>query len=171
MTRTFRTPKGTDLPLIMLKGKEYLQVAHRLVWFREDHPDWSIKTDFIRLENDFTIARAEILDASGRVIASGHKREDGSHFADHTEKAETGAIGRALAYCGYGTQFCAEEIEEGPRVVDAPQVPPKSEVPKSNGYHPTDECCGQPMMKDKFQPNSLYCFKCKSRKSFAGARA
>jgi hypothetical protein len=25
-------------------GQQYLPVAARLVWFREDHPDWSIET-------------------------------------------------------------------------------------------------------------------------------
>ena len=26
-------------------GKEYLPVASRLVWFREEHPDWAIVTE------------------------------------------------------------------------------------------------------------------------------
>ena len=53
------------------------------------------------------------------MIATGHKREDNSHFSDHSEKAESGAIGRALALIGYGTQFAAE-LEEGERIVDSP---------------------------------------------------
>ena len=27
--------------MMKLKGKDYLQVMWRLVWFREDHPDWA----------------------------------------------------------------------------------------------------------------------------------
>ena len=48
------------------------------------------------------------------------------------EKAETGSIGRALAYCGYGTQFCADELDEAERIVDAPIEPkpaPKAAKP------------------------------------------
>jgi hypothetical protein len=45
------------------------------------------------------------------------------------EKAETGAIGRALALIGYGTQFCADELDEGDRIVDAP-------VAKKSSYRP-----------------------------------
>lgn len=30
--------------MMNLKGKDYLQVMWRLVWFREEHPDWCINT-------------------------------------------------------------------------------------------------------------------------------
>ncbi len=117
--QSFKTEKGTELPLRNLKGNDYLEVKWRLVWFREQHPDWGIETSFIEIGDKHSIARAVIVDSVGRVRATSHKREDASHFADHAEKAETGAIGRALALCGFGTQF-AEELEEGERIVDAP---------------------------------------------------
>ena len=120
---TFTTAKGTELPILNLKGKDYLQVAHRLVWFREEHPAWSIESDLIKIENNFALAKATIKNEKGEIIATAHKREDASHFPDFIEKAETGSIGRALAYCGYGTQFCGDEIAEGHRIVDAPQAP------------------------------------------------
>jgi hypothetical protein len=122
----FTTNKGTSLPLLNLKGKEYLQVAHRLVWFREEKPAWRIQTEFVRLENDFAIAKASILDDQDNVIATAHKREDRQHFSDYAEKSEAGAIGRALAYIGYGTQFTADELDEGQRIVDSPSNPPNS---------------------------------------------
>lgn len=120
--KTFKTPKGTELPLLNLKGKDYLQVAHRIVWFREDHPHGRIITNPVRLEEKYSLFHAEILDESGKLLATAHKREDVTHFVDHIEKSETGAVGRALALCGYGTQF-ASEIEEGERLADAPTVP------------------------------------------------
>jgi hypothetical protein len=40
-------------------------------------------------------------------------------FYDYIEKAETGAIGRVLAMCGYGT-LQAPEFDEQDRLVDAP---------------------------------------------------
>lgn len=121
MSTEFKTPKGTILPLLNLKGKEYLQVAHRLVWFREEHPDWSIQTEFVEIntEKKYAIAKALILTPKNEIIATAHKTETSQGFADYLEKAETGAIGRALAMCGYGTQF-APEIEEADRIVDSP---------------------------------------------------
>lgn len=117
--KTFKTPKGTELPLLDLKGKDYLQVAHRVVWFREEHPDWRIETNFAQLTLELAIAHAVIRDSSGNVMATAHKREDARHFPDFAEKAETGAIGRALALVGFGTQF-APELDEEERVVDSP---------------------------------------------------
>lgn len=131
----WKTPKGTALTIIQLKGKDYLQVAQRLVWFREEKPDWRILTEFISLSEGFAIAKAQIVNEQGCVMATAHKREDQSHFPDFMEKAEAGAIGRALAYCGYGTQFCADELDEGERIVDAPQDgKPKAEAANSLLY-------------------------------------
>ena len=126
---TFTTPKGTVLPIASLKGKDYLLVAHRLVWFREEHPDWTITCEFVALAQTHAIAKAIISDKDGRVLATAHKREDAGHFADFMEKAETGAIGRALAYCGYGTQFCADDLAEDNRIVDAPTTRPQTKPP------------------------------------------
>lgn len=111
-----------------LKGKQYLPVAPRIAWFREEHPDWTIMTYAVPelSGTDYCTFAAEIHDATGRLIAKAHKTEHEKHFADYREKAETGAIGRALALCGYGTLF-AQELEEPVtpagdlRIVDAPQ--------------------------------------------------
>jgi hypothetical protein len=115
---TFKTIKGTELPLMELKGKPYLQVAHRLVWFREEHPNWSIETE-VKTGDKGCLSKAIIKDETGRIIATGHKSETLSDFKDYIEKSETGAIGRALALCGYGTQF-APDLDEEQRIVDSP---------------------------------------------------
>ena len=123
--------------LINLKGKEYLPVAARLVWFRQDHPDWSIITTpvEINLEKQFAIFSASIMNADGKIIATGTKMETVKDFGDYLEKSETGSVGRALAMCGYGTQF-APELSEGARFADSPQggrFAPRQGVPVSNG--------------------------------------
>jgi hypothetical protein len=113
---------------INLKGKQYLPVAARIAWFREDNADWTINTYAVPDLSgaDYCTFAAEILNNDGRLIAKAHKTEHEKHFADYREKAETGAIGRALALCGYGTLF-AQELEEpitpagDMRIVDTPQ--------------------------------------------------
>lgn len=114
------TAKGTEFPIMDIKGKPYLQVAYRIAWFREEHPDWGIRTSVKLLDDGVSsIGFAEISDTTGRVIATGHKYEDKKGFSDFMEKSETGAIGRALALIGYGTQFTTD-LDEGERLVDAP---------------------------------------------------
>jgi len=107
--------------LIDFMGKRYLPVAARLVWFREDHPDWSIQTNIAERGNGWAVMKATIFDDRAVALSSAHKAETKKNFHDYLEKAETGAVGRALAMCGYGTQF-APELVEGERIVDAPQV-------------------------------------------------
>ena len=129
---TFKTPKGTELPLLDLRGKPYLQVPHRLVWFREDHVDWVILVEFIERTDKHVMAKASIYDETGKLRAAAHKVEHYAHFADALEKAETSSIGRALAMIGYGTQF-APDIDEQDRIVDSPVKPQK---PNQSLYKP-----------------------------------
>jgi len=107
----FKTPKGTQLPFLNLKGKDYLQVAHRLVWFREEHPAWTILTEIKQHDEVESVVCAKILDENGRILATAHKQQSAKGFAAHLEKAEAGAVGRALAFLGFGTTH-AQELEE-----------------------------------------------------------
>jgi len=119
-----KTKKGTVLPLINLKGKQYLQVAHRIQWFTEEVPSFHISTAFLTINEEETVAQVIVLvlDEKGQPVrkAVGTKRETAQSFADHTEKAETGALGRALIQLGFGTQFALADLDEGDRIVDAP---------------------------------------------------
>lgn len=114
--------------LVKLKGKEYLEVKWRLVWFRGECPGWGITTEKIQDDGQMAEYKATITDPEGRIVATGHKQECKADFGDFREKAETGAVGRALGMLGYGTQF-APEFEEGERIVDAP-VDAKKQQPQ-----------------------------------------
>lgn len=117
---SFKTPRGTELPLLDLHGKDYLQIPYRIMWFREEKPNWSIETEIIEQSEKHAVFKASIKDESGRILATGHKHEDKIGFSDFREKSESGAIGRALGYLGYGTQF-AQELDEGTqRIADSP---------------------------------------------------
>lgn len=117
--KTFTTPKGTELPFLNLKGKDYLQVMHRLQWFREEHPTWNVASFIVEHSEHYAIFRTTISDENQKPVAQAHGREDQKHFQDYIEKAETKSVGRALALCGYGTQF-AQELEEDHRLVYSP---------------------------------------------------
>ena len=106
--------------MMKLKGKDYLQVMWRLVWFREDHPDWSIDASILEADAEHAVFKCIICDENGVQKCAGHGSESKKDFGDFLEKAETKAVGRALAMLGYGTQFTATELDEGERIVDSP---------------------------------------------------
>jgi hypothetical protein len=124
--KTVLTEKGTALPLLNLKGKSYLMVAHRLQWLSEKYANYRIETNFLVMTDEQTVARSTvtIFDAEGRLIrqASASKRETKRDFPDHLEKAESSATGRALAMLGLGTQHALSDLDEGDRIVDSPVV-------------------------------------------------
>ena len=114
--------------MMKLKGKDYLEVKWRLVWFREDHPDYGIHTEIIELDEKHAVFKAAITNPDGRLLSSGTGSESTKDFGDFIEKAETKAVGRALAMLGYGTQF-DPDLEEGNRIVDSPVEPAKPTCP------------------------------------------
>jgi len=145
--------------LIQIKSgqvsRDYLPVQWRLVWFRSVCPHGTIETEMLHLDvdrdteeetyawnaekrrsekvikhaNGFAIFRAIVKDGQGGM-AMGTKSEKAASFPDFIEKAETGAIGRALAALGFGTQF-APDLEEAHRIVDSPV---DRQLQASNGH-------------------------------------
>lgn len=131
--------------LMDLKGKSYLQVMWRLVWFREEKPMWSIDTKLEHLTENHAVFSAKIFDENGAQKSAGYGSESVKDFRDFIEKAETKAVGRALAMLGYGTQF-APEMDEGERIVDSPVQRKTQQEPPAHSYHEpekfTCEICG-----------------------------
>ena len=136
--------------MMKLKGKDYLQVAWRLVWFRDPEngcgPTWGIKTELLEHGDNWAVFRATITNENGDVISTGHGSESAKDFGDYLEKAETKAVGRALAMLGFGTQFAADELDEGERIVDSPvdRTPKGSFMTKGKevSFTPTCAECG-----------------------------
>lgn len=136
--------------MMKLKGKDYLQVMWRLVWFREEHPDYGLDTCLLENDDNHAVFTAKITDETGRAICSGHGSESKKDFGDYLEKAETKAVGRALAMLGYGTQFAADELDEGERIVDSPVDRQKKEI--------GPECpdCGNPIVSVKKRDGEMW---------------
>lgn len=103
-----------------LQGKDYLEVKWRLVWLRQDNPDATVDTEILTTDGIIIVkARVSI---GGQLIATGHGtaplQGKGSWSGREVEKAETAAIGRALAHAGYGTQFTGEDEDDN--IADSP---------------------------------------------------
>lgn len=121
--------------LISLRGKggtsKYLPVQWRLVWLRTEHADAHIFTEAIEITDRLAIFKATVSLTDGGS-ATGYGSETSADFPGaHIEKAESKAIGRALAALGYGTQFCAD-FSEGASGADSP-VEPRTSKRKSEG--------------------------------------
>ena len=93
--------------LTNLRGKEYLEVKWRLLWLRTQHPDATIETEMVEHDAGLALFRARV-SVPGGGSATGWGSETVDDFGDFIEKAETKALGRALAALGFGTQFCED---------------------------------------------------------------
>ena len=100
---------------VSIRGREYLTVAYRVKQFRVDHPDWQIHTEIIHMDDDRVVVRAEICDSAGVTVASGHAEERRSasqiNQTSALENCESSAVGRALAFAGYGGSEIASADE------------------------------------------------------------
>ena len=128
--KTFKTSKGTDLQVMSLKGKDYMMVQQRLIWFVEENPRYDIQTDFVKLNDEEAIAKCTVsiledTPAGVRVVrkVTDYKTENSKGFPDFVEKAATGSLGRCLSLLGFGTQFAAADLDEGVRIVDSLVTP------------------------------------------------
>lgn len=113
---------------------DYLDVKWRIVWFRTEHPNGSIAT---RLMSEPGVSPAVIqatVTLENGVTATGFGQCGEDDWSDWLEKAETRAIGRALALLGYGTQFC-EEFDE--IISDSPVESPRTR--SSGGQQPAQQ--------------------------------
>ena len=90
-----------------LGGRDYLEVKWRLLWLRTEHSDAVMATEMVRLDEGFALFKARV-SIPGGGEATGWGSETRQDFFDYIEKAETKALGRALAALGYGTQFCED---------------------------------------------------------------
>ena len=101
--------------IVNIRGKQYTTVAKRVQDFREAHPEWSLITDILNIDETSVVMKAAILDVEGRIIATGHAEEVRAasqiNRSSAVENCETSAIGRALASLGFGGQEFASANE------------------------------------------------------------
>ncbi len=94
--------------LIDYSGNPYMLVEGRVAWLRRQHPGASIVTELIEHAiNDrgqgWAMFRATVTLPDGGSATGWGTESGASAPSDYVERAETGALGRALEHLGYGT--------------------------------------------------------------------
>ena len=102
--------------VVKIHGREYKTVALRVAEFKEQHPEWSIVTELVSADDEAVVMKALVMDQDQRIRGTGYAEEKRSaskiNKTSAMENAETSAIGRSLAACGFaGTEFAsADEV-------------------------------------------------------------
>ena len=112
-----------------LQGQKYLKVSGRVLLFRDQHPGGAITTELVQLDLQagFALYRATVIDGDGKLLGTAYGSETQKGFPPGwVEKAETVAVGRALAVAGFGTAFAVADFYESAdsKLADAPQAAP-----------------------------------------------
>jgi hypothetical protein len=109
---------------------DYLEVKYRVLMFREKYPHGILTTEevCVDLERGYARYKAMVEDGEGGK-ATGYGTETTADFTDYAERAETRAVGPALALLGFGTQFVGQDLSEGEHVADAPVQGDRSSAP------------------------------------------
>ena len=125
---------------INIKGKEYVEVNERVIYFRQNFGTkeemFGINTAIVEWdkENKEVITRAWITDPKDRTVASGLAHEsqhDKASFVNATsyvENCETSAIGRALAAMGIGIEDAYASADEVNRAVEQQEAGKKKKT-------------------------------------------
>lgn len=121
--------------------EEYATVEERLEKFWADHPNGAVITDIVKHEGDVCIFKALVFFERGaELVATGFAEEirDASpvNKTSFVENAETSAIGRALAACGYQmkkrpSREEMQKVERRNQVGSAAAKPVVQEDPKA----------------------------------------
>ncbi|HET7035512.1 MAG TPA: hypothetical protein VFI42_07520 [Thermomicrobiaceae bacterium] len=104
-----------------------LDVRGRLLWLRAEHPEARVSTEHVLLDEQHAVFRATVeLPAGAR--SSGYGAAAAAESKDYIERAETRAIGRALAVLGFGIQYTADfDLLEPEAAAPVPVPVPESE--------------------------------------------
>ena len=99
-----------------IKGKAYVQVNERIIYFRDNFKGWRLSTEIVSLIEGVVTMKALIHNPVGELIATGYAQEkEGSGFINKTsfiENCETSAWGRALGNLGIGVETSIASSEE-----------------------------------------------------------
>jgi hypothetical protein len=101
---------------INIKGKSYVLVSDRVLYFNETYPDGAIETEYQLVDKMFIVKATVQPNDKGFSKYTGHSQAIiGDGMVNKTaalENAETSAVGRALAMMGIGVIESIASVDE-----------------------------------------------------------
>jgi len=116
---------------IDIKGKQYITVNERLIYFRNnnDFLNWQILEDIVQLDEIEGVFKVTILNSEGATMVTAHAQEsrDSSYInkTSFLENGFTSALGRALGYLGIGIDTSIASANEVQNAVKNQNKTPK----------------------------------------------
>lgn len=95
--------------------KQYAEVPQRVKAFRMVYPGGGIRTELLQDTSERCTFRAEVYDEEGALLGSGTAFEEKKgtiNTTSYIENCETSAVGRALAFAGFGIDTSIASAEE-----------------------------------------------------------
>ena len=103
---------------VNIKGKEYITVNERLIFFRSQpqYKGWRISEEVVSLDDKEGLFKVTIINPEGFEMAVAHAQEyrDSSYInkTSFVENGFTSALGRALGYLGIGIDTAIASADE-----------------------------------------------------------
>lgn len=101
---------------IDIKGKSYVLVSDRVLYFNEQYPKGSITTELVSApESKYIVVKATVSPDNDRKFTGYSQATIGDGYINKTsalENAETSAVGRALAFMGIGVIESIASVDE-----------------------------------------------------------
>lgn len=101
---------------IDFKGKKYVLVADRVLYFNETYKDGSITTELVsKPDDEMVVVKATVKPNEKQTFTGYSQATWGEGYINKTsalENAETSAVGRALAFMGIGVIESIASIDE-----------------------------------------------------------
>ena len=103
---------------VNIKGKEYITVNERLIYFRSKptYKGWKIIEELVSLDEKEGVFKVTIFNSENHQVVNAHAQEyrDSSYInkTSFVENGFTSALGRALGYLGIGIDTAIESADE-----------------------------------------------------------
>lgn len=109
-------PKNLRDKAINIKGKQYVLIADRVIYFNEAYPEGSIVPEILSAPDaQLVVMKATVSPDQKRFFVGHSQAKWGDGYINKTsalENAETSAVGRALAFMGIGVLDSIASVDE-----------------------------------------------------------
>lgn len=125
---------------IQFKGKSYVLVSDRVLYFNETYSKGSITTELVSSPTaELVIVKATVKPNEFQTFTGYSQATWGEGYINKTsalENAETSAVGRALAFMGIGVIESIASIDEIKKTTTTKDYQTKNKVAKETGEDP-----------------------------------